>query len=178
MNSFNLIENGITNPIISFVAGHLTHATLVTAGIITSLLFFDQKISPEFNWKIIGLFLFFLITGYLLRPYFGISKIKGTPSWTMYSAAICYLLFYFLYWLMEIKKQIKWSNFFMPAASNPLLICILPGVLYYFSAIFNIHFLPDYMTSGILGILWAFLFSTIMLWIMKVCNKYKIQLHL
>lgn len=179
-NSVNLTE---TLPLrhnfcFSFIAGHLTHAAVVTSGVIISLLFFDRKIAPKINWPVIAFAIVFFLTGYLLRPYYGISKIKGTPSWTMFSAAICTVLFYFLYWLMEIKKQTKWSSFFMPAAANPLLIYILPGVIYYFNLAFNLHIIPDYFREGVPGIIWSLVFSTIMLLVMKICNKYKIQLQL
>ncbi|MFH7013357.1 DUF5009 domain-containing protein [Flavobacterium sp. FlaQc-52] len=179
-NSINLIPESALhqNSWFSFIAGHLTHASLVAAGVVISLLFFDRKVAPKVNWAVIGFAVLFFVTGYLLRPYFGISKIKGTPSWTMFSATICTVLFYFLYWLMEIKKQTKWSNFFMPAAANPLLIYILPGVIYYFSKAFNLHIIPDYFREGLPGIIWSLVFSTIMLLVMKICNRYKIQLHL
>ncbi|MRX68179.1 Predicted acyltransferase [Flavobacterium resistens] len=179
-NSINLTEDTALHqlPWFGFIAGHLTHATLVTSGVIISLLFFDRKTEVKINWPVIGLTLLFLITGYLLRPYFGISKIKGTPSWTMFSAAICTALFYLLYWIMEIKKQTKWSEFFMPAAANPLLIYILPGVIYYFCKALNFHIIPGYFRVGVPGIIWSLLFSTIMLFVMKICNRYKIQLHL
>lgn len=177
-NSVNLTESLAFPEWFRFIAGHLTHASLVTAGVIISLLFFDRKIPLKINWPVIVFAVLFFLTGYLLRPYFGISKIKGTPSWTMFSAAICTVLFYFLYWLMEVSKQTKWSDFFMPAAANPLLIYILPGVIYYFNLAFKIEIIPEYFREGIPGIIWSLVFSTIMLLVMKICNKYKIQLHL
>ena len=79
---------------------------------------------------------------------------------------------------MEIKKQTKWSEFFMPAAANPLLIYILPGVIYYFNKALNIHILPEYFTEGVPGIIWSLVFSTIMLFVMRILNRYKIQLYL
>lgn len=179
-NSVNLIEGSViqqSSPL-SFIAGHLTHASVVTAGVIISLLFFDRKVAAGINWGVIGFGAFFFAVGYFLRPYFGVSKIKGTPSWTMFSAAICTVLFYSLYWLMEIKKQTKWSDFFMPAAANPLLIYILPGIIYYFNLTFKIEIIPEYFRDGIPGIFWSLVFSTLMLFVMKICNKYKIQLHL
>ncbi len=179
-NSVNLIEGSViqqSSPL-SFIAGHLTHASVVTAGVIISLLFFDRKVAAGINWGVIGFAAFFFAVGYFLRPYFGVSKIKGTPSWTMFSAAICTVLFYSLYWLMEIKKQTKWSDFFMPAAANPLLIYILPGIIYYFNLTFKIEIIPEYFRDGIPGIFWSLVFSTLMLFVMKICNKYKIQLHL
>ncbi|MCV9928247.1 DUF5009 domain-containing protein [Flavobacterium sp. LS1R49] len=163
---------------IGFISGHMTHATLVSAGVVISLLFFEGKISDKINWNVIAFGVLFFVLGYLLRPYYEISKIRGTPSWVLYSAGICTVIFYFLYWLMEIKKQTKWSNFFMPAAANPLLIYILPGVIYYFCKAFAIHIIPGYFREGIPGIIWSLVFSTIMLFVMKIFNKYKIQLHL
>ena len=180
MNSLNLTENSFVQNIawLSFIAGHLTHAALASAGIIISLLFFDRKIENKINWPVIGFIVLFFTAGFALRPYFGISKIQGTPSWTMLSAGICTILFYFLYWLMEVKKQTKWSGFFMPAAANPLLIYILPGVIYYFTLAFDIHIIPEYFREGVPGIIWSLVFSTIMLLVMKILNRYKIQLHL
>ena len=179
-NSVNLTE-GIALQKMSwfnFIAGHLTHASLVAAGVVISLLFFDRKSTFKINWQVILFAVLFFTVGYFLRPYYGISKIKGTPSWTMFSAAICTVIFYFLYWLMEVKKQTKWSEFFMPAAANPLLIYILPGVIYYFNLTFNIQIIPDYLRDGFPGIIWSLVFSALMLLVMKICNKFKIQLHL
>lgn len=177
-NSANLTQGLILPEWLRFIAGHLTHASLVAAGTIISLLFFDKKNETKINWPVIGFIILFFAVGFSLRPYYGISKIQGTPSWTLISAGICTILFYFLYWLMEIKKQTKWSEFFMPAAANPLLIYILPGVIYYFCKAINFHIIPGYFRVGVPGILWALVFSIIMLYVMKICNKFKIQLHL
>lgn len=177
-NSANLTEGLAIPEWLRFITGHLTHASLVSAGIVISLLFFDRKIENKINWPVIGFIVLFFAVGFYLRPYYGISKIHGTPSWTMLSAGICTVLFYFLYWLMEVKKQTKWSEFFMPAAANPLLIYILPGVIYYFCKAFNIHIIPGYFREGVPGILWALVFSIIMLYVMKIFNRFKIQLHL
>lgn len=177
-NSANLTKGLVLPEWLSFIAGHLTHATLVTAGIVISLLFFDKKIENKINWSVIGFIVLFFSVGFFLRQYYGISKIQGTPAWTLISAGICTVLFYFLYWLMEVKKQTKWSEFFMPAAANPLLIYILPGVIYYFNLAFKISIIPEYFREGIPGIIWSLVFSTIMLFVMKIFNKFKIQLHL
>jgi len=179
-NVLNLTEGTFVNEIgwLSFIAGHMTHATLVVAGVVISLLFFEGTISEKINWKIIGFALLFFLMGYLLRPYYEVSKIRGTPSWILYSAGICTVLFYFFYWLMEIKKITKWSEFFMPAAANSLLIYILPGVIYYFNQAMGIKIIPDFLSSGVPGIIWSLMFSIIMLFVMRIFNKYKIQLHL
>ncbi|MDW3209416.1 MAG: DUF5009 domain-containing protein [Reichenbachiella sp.] len=161
-----------------FIAGHLTHATLVAAGVIISLFFFDGKSKADLNWRVVGFGLLFFLAGYLLRPYYEVSKIRGTPSWTLYSAGLCTFIYYALYWLMEVKKKTNWSEFFMPAAANPLLIYILPGIIIYFNLSIGLRIIPEYFDSGIPGILWCAVFSVIMLYLMKVFNKLNIRLHL
>lgn len=164
--------------VFNFINGHLIHASLVSAGIIISLLFFENQSKSKINWKVITFGMLFFVLGYYLRPYFEVSKNRGTPSWALYSAAICTLFYYLLYELMESKKIVNWSNFFMPAAANPLLVYILPGIIYYFNKTFGIKFLPDFMSNGITGIIWSLLFSSIMLFLVKIFNKYNIKLNL
>lgn len=161
-----------------FISGHLTHTTLVSAGVIISLLFFDGKSKSGINWWVIGFGLLFFVLGYLLRPYYEVSKIRGTPSWCLYSAAMCTFLYYGLYWLMDIKKKTDWSEFFMPAAANPLLIYILPGIIIYFNLAVGLKVIPEYFNSGIPGIIWSAVFSVIMLYIMRLFNRWNIRLHL
>jgi len=163
---------------LNFISGHLIHATLVSAGVIISLLFFEENIFKKINWRVVGFGVLLFVMGFLLRPYFEISKNRGTPSWTLYSAAICTFIYYFLYWIVEIKKKTKWSEFFMPAAANPLLIYILPGIIIYFNLTFGIKILHEYFHSGVPGILWSLLFSILMLFVMKLFNRYNIRLHL
>ena len=76
--------------------GHLNHATLTVSGILLALLLIDDQVAKTTQQKMIwmivlgmGLFL----AGYFLRPFYGISKIQGTPSWALYCASICCFLF-------------------------------------------------------------------------------------
>lgn len=58
-NSLNLSGVMESIPWLSFISGHLTHASLVSAGIIISLLFFDQKGISKMNWAVLGFVVFF-----------------------------------------------------------------------------------------------------------------------
>ncbi|MCV9389022.1 DUF5009 domain-containing protein [Reichenbachiella ulvae] len=165
------------NPVFSFVSGHMTHASIVSAGVLVSLLFFERK-WEKINWAVIAFAALLFGAGLLLRPYFEVSKIRATPSWCLYSAGICTIVYYFLYWLMEEKKRVSWSEFFMPAAANPLLIYILPGIIIYFNASLGFHVIPEYFASGVPGILWSAVFSVIMLYLMKLFNRMNIRLHI
>src|SRR5205085_2408623 len=80
--------------------------------------------------------------GFLLRPYYQISKNLATPTWGLYSAGFMAILFAFLYWLIDIKKIQGWTGFFKPAASNPLLTYIIPDFIYYLTALLGISLFP------------------------------------
>jgi hypothetical protein len=68
-NVLNLTEGTFVQEIgwLSFIAGHMTHATLVVAGVVISLLFFEGTLSEKVNWKVIGFALLFFFNGILVK---------------------------------------------------------------------------------------------------------------
>jgi heparan-alpha-glucosaminide N-acetyltransferase len=155
------------------------HAAMATTGVLFSILFFDRAKTLSDKIKITSIVtILFFLAGYFLRPLYGISKIYATPTWVLYSSAICCLLFLFLYWLIDIKNISRWSNFLKPAGTNPLLAYILPSIVYAVITLFGITFLSEYFGEGIIGIIRSILFSLIILWITSVLTSLKIQLRL
>ena len=116
--------------------------------------------------------------GYFLRPYFKISKIHATPTWCLYSAGFCCIIFAFLYWLIDMKKNKRWTNFLKPAASNPLLTYIIPDIIYFLTALLGISLLPDSLSYGWIGIIWSFVFAFLVLGIAALLTKWKLRLQL
>ncbi len=163
---------------IGIIGSHFAHTSIVVCGLVTSLFFFERKSKKIVNPNIIVFAVLLFVAGYLLRPYYEVSKIRATPSWCLYSAGFCVLIYYLMYWLIELKKLVRWSHFIMPAASNPLLIYIIPGIIMYLSMLLGITIIPDFFTSGIPGILWSLGFTIIMLFVVKLFNRMHIQLRL
>ncbi len=98
------------------------------------------------------------MVAFLLRPAYKISKIYATPSWALYSAAICVLLFAALYWLVDVRKQWRWTGLLAPVAANPLLTYIIPYIVY--AAMQALHLsLPEALGHGAAGLLWAVAYS-------------------
>jgi len=162
-------------------SGHAAHTSIVLCGIVLSLLFFDQGISKKISLRFAyaGLFaLAGMIAGYLLRPYYTISKIYATPTWCLYSVAICTVLFSLLYWLTDVKKLDRWTGFFQPAASNPLLVYILPGIIMYLQILLGLHFMPAVFHEGITGIAWSLCYAVFIMFIAMGLNKLNIRLQL
>ena len=162
-------------------SGHAAHTSIVLCGIVLSLLFFDESIIKKIKLRFVYAGLFAVaafIAGYLIRPYYTISKIWATPSWCLYSVAICTVLFSLLYWLTDVKKIDRWTSFFQPAASNPLLVYILPGIIMYLQIWLGLHFMPAVFHEGISGIAWSLCYAVLIMFIAMGMNKLKIRLQL
>lgn len=72
-----------------------------------------------------------IIAGFILRNWFIISKIQSTPSWGLICNGISMVLFAFLFWIIDIKKHIKWGLFLKPAGANSLTIYLVPDMFYF-----------------------------------------------
>ncbi len=171
------------SPVVAWMSGqtgHAIHTAIALCGIMVSLIFFDQqKKQPERNRFILAIVFAGILfgVGYILRPYYTISKIYATPTWALYSAAVCSLLFVFLYWLIDLRKVSSWTSFFKPAASNPLLTYIIPFIVYALMKLLHIHW-PEVFYQGIAGIIWSAVFAVAVMAIVIGLNKLKIRLQL
>jgi len=166
---------------VSGQAGNAAHTSIVLCGIVVSLLFFSESKIVKTENRFIHAFIFAIIlfaAGYFLRPYFKISKIYATPTWCLYSAAFCTFIFAFLYWLTDIEKIQKWTAFFKPAASNPLLTYIIPDIIYYLTALLGISLFPDNLSYGLPGLLWSAFYAIAVMGIVILLNKIKLKLQL
>ncbi|MCX6254272.1 MAG: DUF5009 domain-containing protein [Bacteroidia bacterium] len=72
-----------------------------------------------------------ILAGFILRKWFIISKIQATPSWGLICNGISMMLFALLYWIIDIKKHIRWTFFLKPAGENSLTTYLAPDILYY-----------------------------------------------
>lgn len=151
---------------------------MTLAGIVFTLLFLQKGSKLTHSQRITGMLLFalfFMVAGFFLAPVGGISKIYATPSWALYSVAICCVLFPLIYWLVDVKGYSRWANFLKPAGTNPLLTYILP---YLFYAIFTVGYVGEAFDNGALGIMRSILFSLLILGIAALLTRRKIILKL
>jgi len=106
--------------------------SVVLAGLVISIILKQSTLSPVKKVGIIILVgIFSLLTGFFLRHWFIISKIQGTPSWTMICNGISMIVFSLLYFIMDIHKKEKWANIFKPAGQNSLTTYLAPDIIYY-----------------------------------------------
>jgi len=157
------------------------HTVIALCGVEVTLLFFDTARSVAVRRRFINALVFAALlftAGYFLRPSYKISKVYATPTWSLYCAALCVVLFMFLYWLIDKKKVQGWTNFFKPAASNPLLTYIIPDIIYSLTGLLGIVIVPYFCRSGWPGMVWSAFFAVAVMGIVILLNKLKLRLQL
>lgn len=113
--------------------------TGLLAGLILKKFLSEEKkiIIPVFT----ALGIFCLITGFILRNWFIISKIKATPSWGMICSGISFLMFIFIYRIADIKGKKAWAGFVKPAGEHSLTTYLAPDILYHLIWMTNVPIL-------------------------------------
>lgn len=163
------------------VASHATHTLLVLCGAILTLIFFEQKEEKSLRSRLNEALAFAAIlfaAGLILRPYYHIGKIGATPTWGLYSSVIAIIVFIFLYWIADLKGINRWTRFFQPAGSNPLLTYIIPFIMWALYRTFHFYPLPDSLRTGIIGVIYCLAYGAAILVFVKWLNRMHIKLQL
>jgi predicted acyltransferase len=167
-----------SSPILRLLAGqseNAAHTAIVLCGVITTLFFnASADATPQRFGSALLLALALFALGALLEPHYGVSKTEATPSWALYSAAVCVVLFVFLYWLIDLKGAQGWTAFLRPAAANPLLVYMLPNIVCTLMKCLHLG-LPDPLTEGPTGLMWAVAYAFLVL---ALAHRVHIKLHL
>jgi heparan-alpha-glucosaminide N-acetyltransferase len=120
-----------------------------------------------------------IIAGFFLRKWFIISKILATPSWGLLCDGISLILFALLYWIIDIKKHIKWAFFLKPAGENSLTTYLAPDIVYYLIWSTGIPILI-YKQSGvpIIVIAGSLIWALLMVGLTALLVRFNIKLRL
>ncbi|MBP1674956.1 MAG: hypothetical protein H6Q24_1094 [Bacteroidetes bacterium] len=106
--------------------------SVVLAGLVISIILKQAEFEPVKKAGLIILIgVFCILTGFFLRHWFIISKIHGTPSWTMICNGISMIVFSLMYFIIDIHKKVKWASVFKPAGQNSLTTYLAPNIIYY-----------------------------------------------
>lgn len=168
-------------PILINQTDNCAHASIALCGLISGMLLLPvggdtSPVGSRFI-RLAGFAVAASIIATALRPYFGISKIEATPSWCLYSAAICMLIFGCLYWLLDIKGMRAWAFLLLPAGTNTLLAYLIPDIVYYLEQFFHLP-IPDFMTHAWTGVLWAACYACLVMALVAVLTRQHIRLKL
>jgi predicted acyltransferase len=165
---------------IFYIGSHLgIHPLIAVCGLICGRWIFENQ-EPSKLMKHMGIFAVILtLSGYLLYGLYGIDKVAATPSWALYSSAICVLLFMLIYWIMDVKNKASAYGFFKPVAANPLLAYLLHVQFIYFFQIIGIAgFYGSEPGAGIIGILRAIVYTGFIYILTRLLSRAGIRLKL
>lgn len=154
-------------PLISTTFGALIDGNvpfMVLTGLLAGLIIRKFQINnfPKVTLSIALSGIAFLAAGFILRTWFIISKVNGTPSWVFISTGINLLVFVILYRIADVKNLTGWAGFMRPAAENSLTAYLSADIIYYIILSTGIPLLiykqSDSQLIVIAGsLIWAFL---------------------
>ena len=155
-----------------------THTAIVLAGVMLSILCYHPALQVK---RPRNLLLFAGLLGalaFISWQWFPISKIWATPSWALFSAWFCTLLFVAVFVLVDLKGYQRWCTLFAPAAVNPLLAYILPYILASAAAIVGATLRPAAFDSGLAGMLWSLAFAAVILLLTALLTRLGLKVKL
>jgi hypothetical protein len=162
-----------------WIVGDGSMPALTMGGIVTAVVFrqLETKEKRKLLWMTMaGMAISMLLLGYALRPYWGISKIRATPSWVMICTALCVICFALLIYLVDMKKKQKWFEIIKPAGTSTLTCYLLPYIHYALLNLIGIS-LPMILRTGLIGITKSLLYALIIILVAGQLEKFRIRLR-
>lgn len=158
---------------------HAAHASIVLIGLLTSILFFQNKPSIRTSWhitKAMGLSLALLLLAFALHAEYPISKIYATPTWCLFSASICVVLYTLLYIQVDMRGQHKLASLVRPVASNPLICYLIPFVVEGFLQVLKVNN-PIHALSGFMGAIACVLYACLIVHVVRRLNQINFKMR-
>ena len=159
--------------------GLVCETSLTLLGVVTSLVFFarpDERAPVRRFAQAAALAAACIVAGALLRPAYTISKIYASPTWCLYSAAICIALFAGLYTLVDLLGYARWTRWLAPVAAQPLVAYLIPFVVVGIEDALHVGF-PDALNHGVAGVGFSVVFALFVLGATAVVTR-KVRLQL
>ncbi|WP_374742105.1 DUF5009 domain-containing protein [Parapedobacter sp. 2B3] len=169
----------VLRPVLGVVIGGNV-PSMVLAGLVCALLLHRYGGTPWWQVGIVAaLGLACLAAGFLLREWFILSKIYGTPSWAMVCNGISMVVFALLFATADVFGYRRWANLFTLAGKNSLTTYLAPDVIYYLCWGFSIPlFIYKQAESPWLAIGGSLLWATAMIYFAYLLTRISIRLKL
>ncbi|MFL6626793.1 MAG: DUF5009 domain-containing protein [Vitreoscilla sp.] len=159
--------------------GLVCETSLTLLGVVTSLVFFARPsdVAPLRRFGQAALLAAgCIVVGAWLRPAYTISKIYASPTWCLYSAAICIALFAALYGTIDLRGHARWTRWLAPVAAQPLVAYLIPFVVVALEDASGTR-LPDALNHGLPGVAFCAVFASFVLGATAlITRKVKLQL--
>lgn len=154
--------------------------SIVLAGLVAGIFLKESPMPVERKvWVYLILGAVALLAGYILRNWFIISKIYGTPSWAMICNGISLWVFALLLFTVDLKGQSRWANWFKIAGQNSLTTYLAPDILYYSIWMLSLPvFFYKQDTSQLLAVMGSVVWAFAMIGFANLLSKIHIHLKL
>jgi heparan-alpha-glucosaminide N-acetyltransferase len=155
-------------------------ASITMAGVATSNIFLGShrwQSHRQETMLAVGFGVTSLIAGWLLVPL-GISKIRATPTWSLYSAGAAVLAFALLHWICDVKKRTGWAFFVRPAGSNTLMTYLLPDFYAYLFPLLGLWYFETHFDVGWAGVVKSVVFTAAILAATAGLTRLKVRMQL
>jgi predicted acyltransferase len=166
-------------PLYVWPFGNGAMACIIMAGVVTSSIFIGHgsKRTPRRAMAIAACFsLIVFAAGRVLTPL-GISKIRATPTWSLYSIGAAVLVFALLYWVCDVKQWTGWAFLARPAGENTLTTYLLPDLWFFLSISLGIKFLNTHFVAGWPAVVKTIVFTFLILGVAWGLTKSKVRLQ-
>jgi heparan-alpha-glucosaminide N-acetyltransferase len=150
------------------------------AGVITTLFFRRTGKDAPSQTGIIRAVAFGLIAlagGWALAPL-GISKIRATPTWCLWSVGAAAILFALLYWICDVMQWQRWAAPVRAAGSNTLTTYLLPDLWDFALGAIGLVFYEKIFPYGWPGVIKTVVFTGMILAIATLLTRARIRLQL
>ena len=182
LTGLNIIQStGVINMLFGIlIQGN--NPLLVLTGLIAGLILkkyredYHGSLKPVMVFIILGVVS--IITGFYLRHWFIISKIRATPSWGLICTGISLLVFTIIYIIADVKKQTSWSAFLRPAGEHSLTTYLAPDVVYYLIWMTGYPLLIYKHGGALVNIAGSLLWSLLMLGLTALLVRFSIKLRI
>lgn len=118
-----------------------------------------------------------LIFGFIVHPYWIISKPLATPTWFFFCTGIALLFYVFIYWLVDIKRKGSWFKIIRPAGTATLTCYLIPYLLYSLSEFIDFS-LSAAIVKCPVGLIKSVLFAFLAIAITALLGKTRIKLKI
>lgn len=130
-----------------------------------------------FIWYALVAGIILIISGFVLRNFFIISKILATPPWIMICSGIALILFAVFYYIVDIKEKENWFSLIKAGGTSTLTCYLIPYLWYDLATIYNLN-LPAGLKVGMAGIVKSAAFALLIIWVTSVLEKVKVKLKI
>jgi hypothetical protein len=166
-------------PGIRLVVSASNHAC-VAGGMLASVILIKLRGSGKLQWYVWVLFciaLVFVAYGYAVRPEWGISKIRATPSWTAICTGISFASLAVVYIITDVLYWRSWFKWISPAGTSTLTCYLVPYLYYAFLGFLALQ-LPLVVRTGFSGVIKSILFALLIILITGLLERGKIKLKI